>query len=66
MRLLGRDDVEPNRVNNEGLILLAGIVWGGYVELTKTQLGYPDVDLNLGDHDGCSLLALVPVVVGVF
>jgi len=66
VRLLGRDDVEPDRVNNAGLIPLAGIVWGGYVEPTKTQLGCPDVDLNLGDRDACSLLALVPVAVGVF
>jgi len=55
MRLLGRDDVEPNRVNNEGLTPLARVVWCGYVETVETQLGFPDVDLNLGDRDGCSL-----------
>jgi len=46
--------------------LLAGIVWGVYVEPTKTQLGCPDVDLNLGDRDGCSLLPLIPEAMGVF
>jgi len=52
MRPLGRDDVEPNRLDNEGLTPLAGIVRCGHVEPTKTQLGYPDVDLNLRDRDG--------------
>ena len=34
----------------------------GYVEIVKTQLGCPGVDLNLGDGDGCSLLSLVAEV----
>jgi len=52
---LRRDNVEPNRVNNEGLTPLAGVVRCGYVEPMKTKLAFPDVDLNLGDRDGCSL-----------
>lgn len=57
MRLLGRGDVEPNRVDNRGLTPLAGIVWCKYVEPMKTRPGCPDIDLNLDDRDrdGCSL-----------
>jgi len=35
MRLLGREDVEPNCVNDEGLTPLAGAMRCGYVELMK-------------------------------
>jgi len=60
MRLLGGDDVEPSRMNNEGPTPLARVVQCGYVGPMKTQLGFPDVDLNLGDRDGCSLPSRVP------
>ena len=58
MRLLRRDGAELNPVN-KGLTPLAGAVWCGYIGTVKTLLGRSGVDLNLGDHDGCSLLSLV-------
>ena len=58
MRPLGRDNVELNPVNNEGLAPLAGTAQYGYVETMKPLLGCQGVDLSLGDRDGHSILSL--------
>ncbi|PUU80838.1 hypothetical protein B9Z19DRAFT_1191571 [Tuber borchii] len=60
MRLLGGDDAELNRMNNEGRSPLARTLQDGYVGIVKTMLpvGCPGVGLILGDGDGRPLLSL--------